>query len=59
MINKCLQCANLHIENKQGGKKFITCSKCPGVYILGELDSEPLVQDCGAFQRMRVYKRGR
>lgn len=59
MINKCLQCVNLHIEKKQNGKNLITCSKCRGVYVLGELDSEPLVQDCGAFKKMRVYKRGK
>jgi hypothetical protein len=56
MINKCLQCANLHIEKRQNKRNLITCSKCRGVCIIGDLDSEPLVQGCGAFQKMRVYK---
>ena len=53
-MNKCLQCINLHKE----GKRY-TCSKHTEVTLYGELYNEPLVEACGAYQQMRVYRIGK
>jgi Zn-finger nucleic acid-binding protein len=56
-MNKCLQCTNMQIRKTEKGVTCTTCSKCRGVIVYGELGAEPIVEDCGAFRQLRVYRK--
>ena len=50
ILNKCVRCAELKRTKTERGIKW-TCGQYPGVYRLGMLDVEPIVEDCRAFKR--------
>ena len=56
-MNKCLQCTNMCKRKTASGNYRITCAVNRDVVLFGELGNEPLVEDCGAYKKMKVYKK--
>lgn len=56
-MNKCLQCTNMHKQKTASGNYRITCAVNHDVVLFGELGNEPIVEDCGAYKKMKVYKK--
>ena len=56
-MNKCLQCTNMHKQKTASGNYRITCAVNHDVVLFGELGNEPIVDCCGAYKKMKVYKK--
>lgn len=57
-MNKCLECVNYQVWLSKNGKPTMcTCSKHRNTIVYGEVGNEPIVEDCGAYKKMKVYKK--
>ena len=56
-MNKCLQCVNMQKKRNAHGFYTLRCSQHSDVIVYGELGTEPIVEDCWAFRKLRVYRK--